>query len=245
MTLPSQPDGYLATPHSGSGPGVLVLHAWWGLNATIKAFCDALAAQGFVAFAPDLYDGEVATTIEGAEALGQALDARHEEAKGEITQAVDFLAGRASGDSIAVIGFSLGAYYALDLAAPSPATHRYRGAVLRQRRRRLVSGAGALPRPLRRQRSLRAAVQRRPPRALAARGGARGHVPSLSRRGPLVLRARSRRCVRCIVGGACVDAHARLPARRLNQAFGVAGFPRTSHAQAAPNAAAPAMIHSA
>ena len=120
MTLPSQPDGYLATPPAGSGPGVLVLHAWWGLNAAIEAFCDALAAEGFVAFAPDLYDGEVATTIEGAEALGQALDARHEEARAEVTHAADFLIGRASGDCIAVIGFSLGAYYALDLAARVP-----------------------------------------------------------------------------------------------------------------------------
>lgn len=120
MTLPAHPEGYLATPDSGRGPGVLVLHAWWGLNGTIRAFCDALATQGFVAFAPDLYDGEVATTIDAAEALGQALDARHEEAKAGIVQAVDFLAGRASGDTVAVIGFSLGAYYALDLAARLP-----------------------------------------------------------------------------------------------------------------------------
>src|SRR6187402_2493497 len=120
MTLPSQPDGYLATPHSGSGPGVLVLHAWWGLNATIKAFCDALAAEGFVAFAPDLYDGEVATTVDGAEALGQALDARHDEARAEVAQAADFLTGRASGERLAVVGLSLGAYYALDLAARAP-----------------------------------------------------------------------------------------------------------------------------
>lgn len=120
MTLLSHPDGYLATPDSGNGPGVVVLHAWWGLNGTIRAFCDALATQGFVAFAPDLYNGEVATTIEAAEVLGQALDARHEEAKADLGQAVDFLAARTSGDTVAVIGFSLGAYYSLDLAARFP-----------------------------------------------------------------------------------------------------------------------------
>ena len=54
---------------------VLVLHAWWGLNDALRAFCDRLAGAGFVAFAPDLYHGAVADTIEGAEALGGALDA--------------------------------------------------------------------------------------------------------------------------------------------------------------------------
>jgi carboxymethylenebutenolidase len=45
---------YLATPPGGKGPGVLVLHAWWGLNATFKGICDRLAEAGFVALAPDL-----------------------------------------------------------------------------------------------------------------------------------------------------------------------------------------------
>ena len=45
-----QPEGYLALPESGTGPGVLVLHAWWGLNNTIKAFCTRLAEAGFVAW---------------------------------------------------------------------------------------------------------------------------------------------------------------------------------------------------
>lgn len=119
MTIPK---GYLAAPDAGSGPGVLVLHAWWGLNATIATFCDRLAAEGFVAFAPDLYHGEIATTVAVAETLGQALDARHVEAKGEVAAAASFVASkqRDATGGIAVIGFSLGAYYALDLAATHP-----------------------------------------------------------------------------------------------------------------------------
>lgn len=50
---PTQPDGYLAVPRTGKGSPVLVLHAWWGLNDTTKAFCRRLAEAGFVAFAPD------------------------------------------------------------------------------------------------------------------------------------------------------------------------------------------------
>ena len=121
MTHP-QPQGFLAVPPTGKGPGVLVLHAWWGLNDTIKAFCTRLAQSGFVAFAPDLYHGKVADTIADAETLGKALDANHLQAKAEIAEATLFLNERAAqADSgLAVIGFSLGAYYALNLAAADP-----------------------------------------------------------------------------------------------------------------------------
>jgi carboxymethylenebutenolidase len=118
----TQPQGFLALPATGTGPGVLVLHAWWGLNDTIKAFCTRLAESGFMAFAPDLYHGKVADNIPDAEALGQALDASHLQAKAEIAEATVFLGERArrAGNGLAVIGFSLGAYYALDLSAADP-----------------------------------------------------------------------------------------------------------------------------
>ena len=69
-----QPDGYLALPASGSGHPVLVLHPWWGLNGTIKAFTDQLAEAGFLAFAADLYHGNVTDQIPEAENLAHSLD---------------------------------------------------------------------------------------------------------------------------------------------------------------------------
>ncbi|NLF77298.1 MAG: dienelactone hydrolase family protein [Chloroflexi bacterium] len=118
----NQPDGYLALPPDDTGPGVLVLHAWWGLNATIKTVCDLLAESGYVAFAPDLYHGQLADTIPDAEALGSALDANYLQAKAEIAEAARFLDARSGqpGSGLAVIGFSLGAFYALDLATADP-----------------------------------------------------------------------------------------------------------------------------
>jgi carboxymethylenebutenolidase len=118
----SQPQGFLAEPPTGRGPGVLVLHAWWGLNDTIKAFCTRLAESGFVAFAPDLYHGKVADTIADAEALGSTLDSNFLQAKAEIAEATLFLSERVgeAGRDLAVIAFSLGVYYALDLAAADP-----------------------------------------------------------------------------------------------------------------------------
>lgn len=117
---PTQPRGYLATPAAGTGPAVLVLHAWWGLNDTTKAICDRLAMEGFVAFAPDLYHGKVGSTIEEAKALSGKLDS--EGAKADIAEAVAFLAQRAGSGSprLGVIGFSLGAYFALQLSVDDP-----------------------------------------------------------------------------------------------------------------------------
>jgi len=58
-------NAYVASPESG-GPGVLVLHAWWGLKPFFKQVCDQIAEQGFVALAPDLYQGRIANTIDEA-----------------------------------------------------------------------------------------------------------------------------------------------------------------------------------
>jgi carboxymethylenebutenolidase len=118
----SQPQGFLALPPTDKGPGVLVLHAWWGLNDTIKAFCTRLAKSDFVAFAPDLYHGQVALTIPEAEALGGVVDANHLQAEAEIADAAQFLHERVGQNDrgLAVVAFSLGGYYALRLADTDP-----------------------------------------------------------------------------------------------------------------------------
>lgn len=47
--------GYLARPKSGKGPGVVVIQEIFGVNQVIRDRCDWLAAEGFVALAPDLF----------------------------------------------------------------------------------------------------------------------------------------------------------------------------------------------
>lgn len=118
----AQPDGYLAIPPTGKGGAVLVLHAWWGLNDTIRAFCTRLAESGFVAFAPDLYHGKVADTIADAETLSSTLFGNINQARADLAEATRFLNERAGqpGRGLAVIGFSLGAYFALDLSVSDP-----------------------------------------------------------------------------------------------------------------------------
>jgi carboxymethylenebutenolidase len=113
---------YLAVPEQSSGPGVLVLHAWWGLTDVFKRVCDRLAEAGFVALAPDLYHGKTTASVEEAEALVAALDQDVERVRGDIAGAVQVLRQHAAtppaGDrgKLALVGFSLGGAYALDMS---------------------------------------------------------------------------------------------------------------------------------
>jgi carboxymethylenebutenolidase len=113
---------YLAEPSHGSGPGVLVLHAWWGLTDVFKQVCDRLADAGFVALALDLYHGKTTASVEEAQALGSALDQEVERWRGDIAGAMQVLrehtATHQANDhsKLALIGFSLGGAYALDMS---------------------------------------------------------------------------------------------------------------------------------
>lgn len=111
--------GYLARPSTASGKGVLVLHPWWGLTEFIKELCDRLAGEGFVVFAPDLYDGRTAATIAQAEELSGSLD--FEATIPVVLGAVDYLRGQTAvpDAKIGVIGLSMGAAWTLWLAAES------------------------------------------------------------------------------------------------------------------------------
>ncbi len=113
--------GYLATPEKPRG-GVLVLHAWWGLNDFFKSFADKLASQGFVALAPDLYDGPVAKSVEEAKELHSKVE--NERIKHIILGATDYLRTDSSitGRKIGVIGFSMGAAWSLSLSTLKPET---------------------------------------------------------------------------------------------------------------------------
>jgi carboxymethylenebutenolidase len=114
-------EGYLALPERGHGPGVLVLHAWWGLTPFFKDVCERLAAEGFVAFAPDRYGGPTAATIEEAEALQQQ---REDQVRTEaaLVASVEFLSANEAvvGEGLGALGFSAGAAWALLLSVRKP-----------------------------------------------------------------------------------------------------------------------------
>jgi carboxymethylenebutenolidase len=120
VTFPSggrEGHGYLATPSSGSGPGVIVIQEWWGLTDHIADICERLAGEGFVALAPDLFGG---TTTHDADEAGKLLqELPVERAAQDLGGAVDYLLGLDSVTSrkVGAVGFCMGGGFVLLLAA--------------------------------------------------------------------------------------------------------------------------------
>ena len=66
---------YVAQPSGAAkkGPAVVVIQEWWGLDKWVKATADRIAGMGYVAIAPDLYRGQVATDPQLAHELMRGL----------------------------------------------------------------------------------------------------------------------------------------------------------------------------
>ena len=107
---------YLASPANG-GPGILLLHAWWGLKPFFKQICDQLAEQGYVVLAPDLRDGQIASTIDEAKELMQKSD---DQLLGNTVMAAKDHLHALTHNKVGVIGFSMGAAWALFAAENDP-----------------------------------------------------------------------------------------------------------------------------
>lgn len=105
--------GYLSLPASGSGPGVLVIQEWWGLVDHIRNVADRFAAEGFVALAPDLYDGTTTRSPDDAAKLFMALNI--DRAAADLRGAAAFLQAHGSvrGARIGAVGFCMGGQLAL------------------------------------------------------------------------------------------------------------------------------------
>ncbi len=112
-----QAHGYLAVPPSGSGPGVIVIQEWWGLTDHIVDIADRLAAEGFVALAPDLFGGK--TTHDSDEAGKLMSELPVDKAAQDLAGAVDFLLDHeaVTSSKVGAVGFCMGGGFVLMLAA--------------------------------------------------------------------------------------------------------------------------------
>ena len=102
-------EGYLARPDDGGPhPGVIVIQEWWGLEPHVKSLAERLANAGYVALAPDLYHGKVAT--EPNDAMKSMMALNLDRAVDEIQQAIDYLQSRddVQPKKVGVVGFCMG-----------------------------------------------------------------------------------------------------------------------------------------
>ncbi|HJU87339.1 MAG TPA: dienelactone hydrolase family protein [Gemmatimonadota bacterium] len=110
--------GYLVTPvDSGPHPAVILIHEWDGVNDRIRQVADALADEGYVALAADLYSGRVGTTREENMALVQEARANPGALIANLNAAVAFLRGREDVTGrIGTMGWCFGGGVALSYA---------------------------------------------------------------------------------------------------------------------------------
>ncbi len=115
-------NGYLARPRGeGPFPALVVIQEWWGLDAHIKDLAERFAREGFVALAPDLYHGQVATEPDDARKLVMAMNMQI--ALREIGGAIGYLSDlpEVAPKSVGVIGFCAGGRGALAAASTGDA----------------------------------------------------------------------------------------------------------------------------
>ncbi len=114
--------GYLAMPADVTGPlpGIVVIHEWWGLNDNIRKMTERLAAEGYVALAVDLYDGQLAENPQDAQKLMVQLLGDADNADNNLRQAYGYLDQAVGAPSIGVIGWCMGGGWALRTALLLP-----------------------------------------------------------------------------------------------------------------------------
>jgi carboxymethylenebutenolidase len=110
--------GYLARPaDNGTYPSVVLIHEWWGLNENIEHMADILAGHGYVVFAVDLYDGEVATNSSEAARLSGQVRENPDEAIAKMSAAVSGLRERTdTTNQVASLGWCFGGGQSLQLS---------------------------------------------------------------------------------------------------------------------------------
>lgn len=101
-------------------PGLIVIHEWWGLNDSVRAMADRIAAEGYVVLAVDLFGGEAVTDPAAARAMMLDVVENPELANENIRQAYQFLADTAQAPRIGSLGWCFGGGWSLNTALLFP-----------------------------------------------------------------------------------------------------------------------------
>lgn len=110
--------GYIAIPEGESPfPAVILIHEWNGLVDRVREMADAMATEGYVALAVDLYSARIGTNPEENVALMRATQANPDRIIANLDAAARYLRGRADVTGrIATMGWCFGGGIALSYA---------------------------------------------------------------------------------------------------------------------------------
>jgi len=102
---------YFIQGEGGPGPGVLLLHSFWGLTSSVKSLANELADDGFTVLAPDIAFGELPESEQDAlDHLGKADPNR---LASLVLSSAKLLHERSTEGPIGMIGFGMGGSLAL------------------------------------------------------------------------------------------------------------------------------------
>lgn len=116
-----QASGLLVTPEGkGRFPALVVIHEWWGLDGWVKDQARALAKEGYVALAVDLYRGKVTSKQEEAHQL--MMGTPPDRALRDLQAGFAYLESRpdVKKSRVGSIGWCMGGRYSLELATAEP-----------------------------------------------------------------------------------------------------------------------------
>jgi carboxymethylenebutenolidase len=102
---------YFVQSDDGPGPGVLLLHSFWGLTSSVKGLADDLADHGYTVLAPDINFGTLPDSEQ--EALDHLGAANPDRLASLVLSSVGLLYEKSTEGPIGIIGFGMGGSLAL------------------------------------------------------------------------------------------------------------------------------------
>lgn len=114
--------GYLSYPaaQAKARAGVILIHAWWGLDQRMQSVAEQLARQGYVVLAVDLFRGQTTRERPVAARLADVADADAGGRLSNLEQAVNYLNSVQHVRAVGVVGWSVGGRWAFRLTSDLP-----------------------------------------------------------------------------------------------------------------------------
>lgn len=102
---------YFVQSDDGPGPGILLLHSFWGLTSSVKGLAASLADDGYTVLAPDINFGELPESEK--EALDHLGEASPDRLASLVLSSGALLYEKSAGGPIGIVGFGMGGSLAL------------------------------------------------------------------------------------------------------------------------------------